>query len=152
MEKIKLHEDDIEILDNIIRKCIENNIVRTIDLPPPDNDFWSSMKTEKESYYRRFFEIIQGLDLAEAVTNTLDSAYLKPKIPDTERFYNEGGFKKLYEDQQKAIETEKIIQEKERNEAVLLKWHKKTYWWTFGIAMAGFIIATIALILTIVKE
>lgn len=151
MEISTLHEDDIEILDNILKICLENNIVRTQDLPAPDNSFWSNMNTEKESYYLRFFQIIEKLNIA-TLTSILESSHLELQIPETERFFNEGGFRNLYKIQRKSAETEIIIQEKSINEAVLFKWHKKTYWWTFAIAIAGFLIALIALILIIVKE
>lgn len=143
-----LHIDDIEILDKIISECLKNGIVRAENLKPLKEGFLEDVKEIKESRYLRYFSIIQQFDIAE-VTLNLDSAYVRPKEVETARFFRDGGFKNLYEKQQKEIEIKNRQEEKELNEAVLSKWHKKTYWWTFGIAIAGFILAVLALFISI---
>lgn len=148
MQNQQIHKDDVSILDNIIGICIENNIARPENLPPLGTGFMDEIKDIKESDYSRYFRIIQDFNVAEVIISK-GMSYVKPLNVDTERFYRDGGFTKLYSEQQKHKKLELILHEKEINEAVLTKWHKKTYWFTFGIAIAGFLIAIAALILTL---
>ncbi len=146
MEKSNLHKDDVKILDNIIKVCLENGIAQAENLPDLGNGFLDDIKDFKQPEYLRYFKIIQEYDVAD-VFLTLDSSHVRPYKIVTERFKVEGGFKNIFDEQQKIIESRKRQQEKEINEAILSKWHKKTYWWTFCVAIAGFIMALIALFL-----
>jgi len=150
MRNQNLHKDDINILDNIIKTCIEQNIARPKNLPALGNEFMDDINDIKESEYVRFFKIIQDFNIAEVVIGP-GLTYVKPYNIETERFFNQGGFNKLFIEQEKKNKLETLLLEKEINEAVLTTWHRKTYWWTFAIAIIGFLLALASLILTLNK-
>jgi ATP-dependent Zn protease len=151
MKKLLLHKDDLEILDYIISECLKYHGVRSENLKPLLNGFLEDIKDIKESRYLRYFKIIKEYNIAE-VTFNLDSSYVRPYDIETLRFYKDGGFRKLYDIQQTEIELTNHRQEKELNESILIKWHKKTYWWTFIVANLSFIVALLALYFSLKKN
>lgn len=146
-----LHKDDIETLDMIINTCLKNNIVSARNLPDYSNIDLLNMGTNKEIYYNRFFEIIREVDIAEVRVNGYLNMTIYPLVTITQRFANEGGFKKLFKEQQEKIRIEKILLEKDLDEAKVIKWTKKTYLLSVGIVVLSFIISVIALIVAILK-
>jgi len=146
-----LHKDDIKTLDLIINTCIKNHMVSVKELPDISDDELMKMGSNKETYYKRFFDIIKDSGKAEIMDNRYSNIIIYPLVEITQRFVNEGGFTKLYEDQLKKEAYEKIIEKGNIASATNSIWTKKTYWWTFGIAIAGFIISLVALYFAIRK-
>jgi len=141
-----LHKDDIDILDRIIEIAVEKGHASNKNLPSLDKSDKSHLDKVKDIEYRPYFKIIEEFEVAH-VSLTLDSAYVQPIELTTERFQKNGGFKEEYRKQQQQLGVEKLQTLKKINDARLSQWHKNTYWWTFGIAIAGFIMAFVSLIL-----
>jgi hypothetical protein len=144
----RLHVNDIETLDIILKKVTEKSIVRVSDLPALFNrDFTDELNDVKLNHYKRYFEIIQEWNIADVYMDDFNY-YIKAKDIDTERFYEDGGFAKKYEDQQNEIDSKEIARRKTIDDAKISSWTRKTYWWTFGIAIIGLIIAIWAFVRT----
>lgn len=125
---MKINEQDVKKLDAIVEKVLE--------------DGNTMLNTDKEGrYYRNIFEHFDVL----RVWKTKDGFYLLPIDKGTEYFFNNGGFETIYKQQKENEETERIIQNKNFDEAKIIKWQKWTYWPTVGIALAGFVLSIISL-------
>jgi len=140
-----IHKNDVEILDYIIDQCL-NGTIRTQDLKQISNIPMGDVDFIMRGDYERYCKIISNAKVAEINFSSDNDIFIYPIRDITKRFSADGGFKKVYEDQQEEICHQNIIRSKELNEAKLVVWHKNTYWITFFLAIAGIIISIIALI------
>lgn len=151
-----LHKDDIEILDLIINQALKKGKITTSELPEikvaestieSESSFEDRLVDNKLTYYRRLFEIIKERKSASVkISGYSYNIYPIPVI--TKRFVDNGGFKNLYEKQQEELRRTEILKRKEIDDAKISKWTKRTYWFTFGFAIAGLIIAIWAFVRT----
>jgi hypothetical protein len=153
---IEIIEEDIKVLDYIINTCYEKNMmIDETDLRVPKSVESITDEEVKQNeifnYYKVYFETIDRFKIAD-ITITGNYINIEPLYSKTEKFIKAGGVKKVYDDQQKEVKYQEVLREKAINDAVVTRWTKKTYWWTFGIAIAGFIIGVIALIIAILKQ
>lgn len=146
-----LHKDDIETLDNIIKTCLDNGKADVASLPDLRNDQSYSPRIKLDEY-NRFFDIIEDWSKAEVRRNKYALPMVIPLEINTKRFFSEGGFKKLFKEQQEKIRVENVLIEKELDEAKVIKWTKKTYWLSVIIVALSFVISVIALIVAILKK
>jgi len=151
----QLHKEDIEELDYIINACLEKGIIDATELRLPNivkitvDEEISERRANREKidYYKRFFVIIRNCEIAIVSTEDFDMK-IESIYPDTNRFIEDGSFKKLYEVQLQKEAYQKTIEKGNIASATNSIWTKKTYWWTFGFAIAGLIIALWALFRT----
>lgn len=151
----ELHKDDIEILDKIIQISLSKERALIDDLPKlPEREYQEGENLVIESfdrelmYYSRLLKIIQLYGVAKVVIGTSNCTI--SAIPETtQRFLDSGGFRYLFLEQLAERERNKILRQKETDDAMISKWTKRTYWFTFGIAIAGLIVAVIAFIRTL---
>ena len=120
-----LHKEDIEILDAFLVELLKTgNLVKSPD-------------------YIRYFDILKDWNLInnDSSVSSQDDITLISNGEVTERFVREGGFKKMYEKQLQNEKDNELLRNGKRAEATNSIWTKKTFWLTFGIALAGWIIA-----------
>lgn len=148
MEKTRIHKEDVEYLDLLIKTCLGPKMA-SIDILPDisDDAFIKSIADDKRDYYQRLFNIIEEYDVAEVMESTKSLPFVNEIAVVTKRFYDNGGFKNELKVQEHKEKLQKIREQKEIREATIIKWHMKTYWITIGIAIAGFIIAVISVFL-----
>ncbi|HUW06113.1 MAG TPA: hypothetical protein VMW01_07615 [Williamwhitmania sp.] len=146
---MKIIEDDISVLDNIIRIVLEKKSINVSHLPSLGNKYLDDQPEIKESSYEYYFKILKESQVVIVAISENRATQIMELDIITERFNKNGGFRKLFEEQKKKEKLELIKNEKEVNEAQLIKWHKKTYWLTFILAILGFIIAVISLIISL---
>lgn len=152
-----LHKDDIEILDLIINQALKKGKITTSELPEikvpestikSESSFEDTLVDYKLTYYKRLFEILKERN--SAIVKTSGYSYsIYPILVETQRFVDNGGFKNLYEKQQEELRRTEILKRKEIDDAKISKWTKRTYWFTFAIAILGLILAVWAFIRTL---
>ncbi len=148
MEKTRIHKEDVEYLDLLIKTCLGPEMASINILPDiSDNPFTKSIDGTKVDYYQRLFDIIEEYGVAEIMESTQSLPFVNEIEVITKRFYDNGGFKNELKVQEHKEKLQKIREQKEIREATLIKWHMKTYWITIGIALAGLIIAVISVFL-----
>jgi hypothetical protein len=69
----------------------------------------------------------------------------KPLV--TESFLKKGGFKTVYEQQAEIKSIIKENQTKSNHKSVTMDWQRRTYWYTFIIAIVGFIMALVSMLI-----
>jgi hypothetical protein len=146
-----LHKDDIEILDNIILTCLQKGYAGMENLPVRETNGIGDVDFIKFGSYKRLFDIIEESKQAKFNTNTFQTGRIEPIETITKRFYNSGGFKNLFAEQQEKIRVENILKESELDGAKVMKWTRKTYKLSVGIVILSFVISIIALIVAILK-
>ena len=146
---MKIIEEDISVLDNIINTVLEKDRINVSQLPALGNSFLDDQPEVKENSYEYYFKILKKSQVVNVVIDDSFPTVIETLDKVTERFKQNGGFKSMFERQIENEKLESLKNEKEVNEAHLTRWHKKTYWWTFMLAILGFVIAVISLILTI---
>ena len=147
----KIIEEDISILDNIIDIVIENDTINVSKLPALGKGFLDDQPEIKESSYEYYFKILSEYSVVNVLFDDKFPTRIQRLDKVTDRFKKNGGFRKVFKEQLENEKRDILLNEKEINEAKITKWHKKTYWLTFSIAIAGFLIAILSLILTILK-
>jgi len=154
----ELRIDDIDILDMIIKKVLEHKTVTLTHLPavPIDEKQIFSVgiserkpDIDKFAFYKRYIEIIEVSGLAQVNITRYNHVVIKITPVVTQRFYDNGGFKNLYEKQQEELRRTEILKRKEIDDAKISKWTKRTYWFTFAIAILGLILAVWAFVRTL---
>lgn len=151
-----LLEKDIPILDSILETVIKKGEVYPDDLSPIGKSSLSEISSVKFGKYKYYFEIIECFDvlkinnISEGYSFRINLIEVKSKM-----FYENGGFKAIFEDQQREIkrksEREKMEDEKLRSDLKISLVQGKTIWWAFGISILSITIATIALIVAFFK-
>lgn len=137
-----LHKDDIEILDIIIKTCLEKHkitldalvlpkIVKTKPEHYPNNKWEHNQKKE---YYSRYIEILKNYSSIVEVTKIAEGYFLEPINPNTERFIEKGGFLQLYEEQQREEDFNKKINKGKIASARNSIWTNYTFWIMLFIA------------------
>lgn len=120
-----LHKDDIDILDNLVIELFNKG------------------ELELGNEYKRFLAILKEWDVINfnLSGSTQDGIFLHSNGVITERFINEGCFKKKFQEQIENAKNEKLLKKGNIVNATNSILTNKTFWWTFGIVIAGFIIA-----------
>lgn len=141
----ELHKDDIEILDMIIKISLSKSNATLSDLPlkptkkPEGEGFNADLVDNKLTYYPRYFKIIQKYKIAKVDLSKYQC--IINAIPEiTQRFYDNGGFKKEFKKQQEELKRTEILKRKEVDDAKLSKKSNKAYWVVISIAVIGLII------------
>lgn len=151
----QLTPEIVEILDYIIQKSLANKCVYADELKPIGNTQLSLMKASLNADYKPYIEILENYNLIE-ISRTLSEGYqIKPKLPITQQFVNKGGFKQLYEEQQKENEHQKELKDltlkKLHWDSKLSKWQANTFWWVFFLGLIGGISGIISLAMQLLK-
>ena len=144
---MRIDKEDVELLDVLINASLSSNMASVIDLPPvgPDRLIDDNIDVKK-SHYRRLFVIINDLEYGEMVEGSMLLGI--NEIPEvTRRFKESGGFAELYRKQGHEELLQKASEDKLLSESVLVGWHKKTYWWTFVLAIIGAVFGIISLLM-----
>jgi hypothetical protein len=144
---VTLTEKDVEILDPILEIIITKGRVHSDRLPPLEKHYLSKFSEVKSSEYSRYLDILELEGIAK-----IEKDYGKFTItsihPVAQDLYDQGGFKKVHEDQIKAEEKRQEVSELElkklRYDVKLSKWQVKTFWCLFFIAIVGSILGAIA--------
>ena len=135
MTEIKL--EDIKLLDFILNKLVnEDTVVTSNDLnsfAESNSPQFSELKFESLMYILKEYEICKC-----QITSDTNCVFANDK---TAFFVEQGGFKNLYEKQQKDNKYNEIVRSKERYEGKLYKWQYYTFWPLFAIAVLGGIYA-----------
>ena len=154
---MKLLENEIEELDYLVNLCNDKGCISTYDLkvpgsigdPPKDTiniDRWISNRTQE--YYYKYYVILDEYNKRFDFLNIeLSGTYFdaQPKIPNTQKFIDSGGFKKLFKDQQKEIEHQELLKEKDKIEVEILKFNRDKQKITFWLAIASIILSALAI-------
>ena len=150
MEKL-LTFDEVQILDNIIYRLYNNGGLKINQLPRID-------KTNKENYdtYEYYFKRLRNDELIETSNTVFSQPFdIYPIETALSKFYENGGYKQIYEDQQKEIEHHKELKEltlkKLQWDSKLSKWQANTFWYVFLFGLIGGICGIISLIISFYK-
>ena len=150
---MKLLEKDVEVLDYIVNICLNEDFIQECDLKTPTHIQKASNYSLDErliarlrvKYYKYYFTILSEYDFIKIdVSETSTNMSAKVLTAKTKRFVEDGGFKQLYKEQVKKEAYNKRINEGNLANASNSIWTKRTYWWTFGIAIAGFVLSLVA--------
>lgn len=151
MERELLKEKDVVILDTILELVLSGKEIIGDAFGALDNIILKNIPIETRvdafiSYYCEILKTYNILDFKDF--EKLNKIYQIPKR--TETFYNEGGFKTIYDKQQKEIErnkkSEKLSLEKLEWDTQLSKFQVQTKWWPLGISILSLVISVIALL------
>ncbi|HUW07348.1 MAG TPA: hypothetical protein VMW01_13945 [Williamwhitmania sp.] len=146
MNKTKITEEDAQILDGIIDFVLNNPVTLVGNLPMLGDDYLDKFENVKEDAYKYYLEILKEFDVAEVISSNDRATQIKVLSLKTQKFKDEGGFIRVYVNQQRKEEREARTEEKEILEATLVKWQKYTYWPLFILSIAGFVMAFFALL------
>jgi hypothetical protein len=146
-----LTEKDIEILDSILEIIAKKGRVFSNDLPSLKNDYLSKFDEIKSVEYSQYLDILKNYGVAK-VDITLDGRFTVHQIEiKTNNFYDQGGFKSIYQKHRLAELRKKELDELEYKK---LKWDSqisrfqaKTKWWPLILSVVSLILALIALLL-----
>ena len=151
MERELFKEKDVVILDTILELVLSGKEIIGDAFGALDNIILKNIPIETRvdtfiSYYCEILKTYNILDFKDF--EKLNKIYQIPKR--TEKFYNEGGFKTIYDKQQKEIErnkkSEKLSLEKLEWDTQLSKFQVQTKWWPLGISILSLVISVIALL------
>ncbi len=135
-----LTEKDVEILDFILKTAIQKGAVFPDDLPPLSGSFLGKAKEVKSKDYAYYLDLLKLYGIVEIEKN-LSGFKISPIHIKTNNFYNQGGFKAIYDKQQfdlkRKQEFDDISFRKLKSDAKLSKWQVKTFWWIFALACFG---------------
>lgn len=131
-----LHKDDIDRLNLIIKLAIETGKADMNNLPEysigEDEALINFLGKYYYMYnYKRLFLIIHECDFAEVSTgrgSDFAGYYVKPYIPETKRFLDDGGFTKLFEEQELKKAAELVKNKKVIIDFKLSKWQLWLFW------------------------
>jgi hypothetical protein len=148
----QLTSEIVKVLDYIIDKTISNGSIFSDELKSI-TPYFGDIREIKNSDYKPYFEILGSYNIVE-ITTTLGNGYkASPKLTITRQFQQNGGFKQLYEDQQKEIkhqiELKDITFKKLKSDTKLVELQLKSFWWLFAVAVVGGICGIISLIISI---
>ncbi len=147
---MRINKSDVELLDQLINVCINKGMATVDDLPAVGSDpFFDNNSDVKRKHYKRLFNMIDDIGYAQ-LEETKIYLGLKEIPVETKRFKESGGFKTIYKEQQRQDKIERAGEDKLLDESKLVKWHKNTYWWTFGLAILGSLLGAIALVLQLI--
>jgi len=138
---MKIHENDIVILDLIIDKILElgyfievDNLFKSGEITEPDYK-------KRELEFQRLLTIIEELKCA--TVNHSDQGWRVEPNRNTLTFQKNGGFKTYSQEELNRLEKEREIEilttNKLRWDSKLSKWQVKTFWWIFVFGFFGFI-------------
>jgi hypothetical protein len=137
---LKLTEKDASILDNILKVVLSEGEANSYNLPPlRDNIFSKLFFQEDYKYYFDKLEEYQIVEFKEYISGGIGIFQIPIK---TSNFYNQGGFKKIYEEEQKELSRIKLTDKK-------FQWdflNSKLGIFSFIISIISLIIAIIALL------
>jgi hypothetical protein len=133
-----IHKEDVEILDNIIQSCLDKGMATET----------STKEFLNGQHFRKFVLIIAGMKIA-IVTSAFSYSIIPFPKGGTKTFMVKGGFKKVYEEQQKQIEYDNKMKQKAIDEADKVAYEKKTAPIKYRLTIASFIMSAIALIVSI---
>jgi len=151
MSKTRITKEDAKTLDDIIELVLNDLVLNKPasfvgNFPPLGNESNRGNEEEREIDYEPYLEILKEFGVAEVISSDDRATQVKALSLRTQRFKDNGGFRKVYEEQLQQEKREARTEDREIDEAFLVKWQRYTYWPTFLIAIAGFIMALIALI------
>jgi len=141
-----LLEKDVPILDSILETAIRKGKVFPDDLSPIGSSSLSEIASVKFEKYKYYFEIIECFDVLK-ITNFSEGYSFRIELIEvkTKIFYANGGFKAIFDGQQRRIkrdsEREKKEEEKLEWDLQISKFQAKTKWWPLIISVISIIIA-----------
>jgi len=138
VQYLKLTQQKAEDIDRILWVAVNNNKnqVSMGQLDISEDRFTTT-------YIEHLVMLMNKYDPNFLLIDT-NSAYFCA-TSNTEEFLKDGGFVDIFE-------KEKFRAEKEKIDFTNAKRISKTYWWTFGIAVVGFLISVYLLILKIIGQ
>jgi hypothetical protein len=146
---ITLTEKDVQILDAMLVTLLKDGRIHSarVNLLESLQERKSRFAPTKADQYSRYMEIL-GTERIAACTSSSGEFNCIVNLPKAQEFHDQGGFKKVYEDQQKEQirkqEISNLELSKLRSDAKLSKWQVKTFWWFFFVAIVGSILGAIA--------
>lgn len=142
---MNLHKEDIEILDSILDEIINE------DYTDPNFLVKKNIikKENAEKEFLRLLSIMDYFNCAEC-TETIDSSFIRVN-KNSYQFHKNGGFKKLYEDQQTEKNNKNISDRKTKKELELTEKVLGEYWVTKWTSRLGFAFSVILIIIEIFK-
>lgn len=152
----QLNKDDIKTLDYLVKTCYEKEILNERDLevpksigkPPTDANEERWISIQKREYYKPFFVILNEYNKLYDILNLDFAGSLvdaKSKNPNTKNFINSGGFKNLYNNQQESNMHQKLLREKDVNDALISKFTREKQKLTFWLAIISLFLSFIAI-------
>lgn len=135
-----LTSKDVELLDFILKSSLDKGIVHPNDLPPLSSTFLAKAVQVKATEYSYYLDILTAFEVV-VIDKDLSGFHIKPIHIRTRNFYDQGGFKALFDKKQFEINQNKEIEDirykKLKWDSRLSKWQVKTFWWIFGLACFG---------------
>lgn len=135
-----LTKEKAEDLDKILRHVSETSYVYEYE------DIGGViLENSDENYVSYLYHILKNdpHQLLDIIESTPTDAFSGSE--NIKHFLHEGGFEKMFEDGAKKLEiqneVDRLNREKLRFEVKNVKRIYRTYWWTFGLSIAGFILA-----------
>jgi len=141
-----LTKKDVEILDLILKTAVTKGKVFPDDLPPlRDYKILVNASEFKRTDYAYYFDILNKYEIVKIYTD-LNSFRIEPIPIKADNFYNQGGFKAIFDERQRVINRNKELDElsfkKLKWDSKLSKWQVKTFWWIFAFACFGGLYST----------
>lgn len=98
-----INENDAKILYNILVIALQKGVATNKNLPPLNNEFLSNQPEIKNKDYSYYIEIIEENKIAD-VARFKEGFEVEPIPVKTQRFIENGGFLREYQDNQKERE------------------------------------------------
>lgn len=153
MTGIRLNKKDAEILQTILNTIIQKGYASSDNLPSLTNNFLSDLPESKRVDYKYYVDLINIFNVVKIEKTIGDGFVINPIPLITKRFYVDGGFEGLFEQQQQEQimkdEYEKIRLNKLKWDSKLSKWQAKTFWYVFVLGIVGGICGILSLTLQI---
>lgn len=140
-----LNEKDVKILDLILKTSLEKEIVFPKDMPPLDDGPISDIREFYINDYLYYLDIIKPFEILDITFFDRVSFKIETINIISQQFYDNGGFKAIYDEQQGVINRAKDRQKKEDQklewDLQVSKFQAKTKWWPLIISVMSIIIA-----------
>jgi hypothetical protein len=150
-----LTKNEADVLDIILKTIQGKEFMYVNQLPPFNKDHLSRHRSVKFSAYSEYISILENFKKIINITQTESDNYLFKPTSLTKEFYDNGGFRSLYEKQQKElIETKKIEEIKRSNlflENEEKRFRVKRQKTLYILTIIGSAVTVIGLIIAVIK-
>jgi hypothetical protein len=149
---ITLTKKYVEILDPILEIIVTKGRAHSDQLKPLGKGYFSKFSEVKSNEYSHYLDILELAGIAK-VEKAYGKFVITPIHPVAQDLYDQGGFKKVYEDQQKEEERKQVTSnlglDKLKSDVKLSKWQVQIFWPAFIFTGIGSVLGIISFFMQI---